>query len=158
MPFNQATYVTRPTNRTITAFVCSYMGLVCLSFLKFLQVFPSLFKSVSLFLISVSSCRVKCFFIFSKSATSRDQGRPRATRLKKMSLAISVRACQVHRWTCPWVEIQVSMTTRPHAIRQRNRTMQSRERSSQRSMYPRSLWVNAPANHTWFGIATGGKQ
>ena len=69
-----------------------------------------------------------------------------------MCFTISVRACQVHRWTCPWVEIQVSMIIRPHATSQRNRTTQSRAWSSQRSVYHRFLRANAPANHTWFGI------
>ena len=61
-------------------------------------------------------------------------------------------ACQVHRWTCPWVEIQVSMIIRPHATRQQSRTTPSRARLSQRSVYHRFIWANEPANHTCFGI------
>ena len=38
----------------------------------------------------------------------------------------SVLACRVHWWTCPWVEIQVSMIIRPHATSQRNTTTISR--------------------------------
>ena len=41
-------------------------------------------------------------------------------------------ACQVHRWTCPWVEIQVSTIIRSHATRRCNRTAQSRAQTTQR--------------------------
>ena len=68
------------------------------------------------------------------------------TGLNKMCFTISVRACQVHRWTCPWVEIQDFMIIRPHATIQRNRITQSRALLSQRSVYHRFLRANALAN------------
>ena len=51
-----------------------------------------------------------------------------------MCSTICVCACQVHRWTCPWVEIQVSMIIRPHATREHNPATESRARSTQRSV------------------------
>ena len=41
---------------------------------------------------------------------------------------------------------------RPHATHQRNQTTILRARASQRSVYPRFLWANEPANHTCFCI------
>ena len=61
-------------------------------------------------------------------------------------------ACQVHRWTYRWVEIQIFMIIIPHATRQRNRTAESGAQTTQRWPNHRFVPANALANHTLFGM------
>ena len=82
----------------------------------------------------------------------------------KCALGRGVCACQVHRWTCPCVEIQVSMIIRPHATHQLNVQHNQEHRSiknlkshicmGQRVGQSHLLWyaqpeVNCQPSHCW---------
>ena len=74
-----------------------------------------------------------------------------------MCSTTGVCTCRVHRWTCRWVDIQISMIIILHATRQRNRTIQSRARSSQRSMYHRFVGPTRRPITPALVFAAGGK-